>query len=172
MRACTYTIDRGDDGAHALTLLAHLPPETPFEQIGLEIAPAGGAWRPAGEPESDAPSATVRFRCPRIDDALGGRYRVSGTLDGKPFAYEGSLRAPRPNLVISSMSCVKHVVSLKGWNRSGVWFPHEDLTARVAAHDPDLLYFAGDQIYEGDLTGVDSANVLLDYHGKFEQYIR
>ncbi len=171
VRACTYTIDRGDDGAHALTMLAHLPPETPFERIGLEIAPAGGAWSRAGEPEFDAPSATVRFRCPRIDDALGGRYRVSGTLDGNPFAYEGSLRAPRPNMVISSMSCVKHVVSLKGWNRSGVWFPHEDLTARVAAHDPDLLYFAGDQIYEGDLTGVDAANMLLDYHGKFERWL-
>ena len=169
--ACTYTLDRGDDDSHALTLVAHLPPETPFERLGLEVASAGGQWRSAGEADYDAASSTVRFRLPQVDDVLGGRYRVGGVLQGAAFSYEGVIRAPRSELVVASMSCVKHVVALKAWNRSGVWFPHEDLVAHVAQHDPDLLFFAGDQIYEGDLTGVDASNVLLDYHGKFGRWL-
>lgn len=169
--ACTYTVDRDDAGVHALTLLAHLPPETEVSTLTLEVAPSGGTLRKVAEASTDAPSATARFRAAGIDSVLGGRYRVSGTINGEPFTYEGTLRAPKATLAIASMSCVKHVVALKAWNRSGVWFPHEDLVAHVAKHDPDLLFFAGDQIYEGDLTGVDSTNILLDYHGKFSRWL-
>ncbi len=49
------------------------------------------------------------------------------------------------------------------WTRQ-VWFPHPDLTERIARHEPDLLFFSGDQVYEGrSPTFADIANIELDY---------
>jgi alkaline phosphatase D len=48
--------------------------------------------------------------------------------------------------------------------KTGVWFPHDDLTRRVAKHEPDVLFFSGDQVYEGESpTRPDTANIQLDY---------
>ena len=45
-----------------------------------------------------------------------------------------------------------------------VYFPHHDLTRRVAMHAPELLFFSGDQIYESaSPTSVDRVNLSLDY---------
>ena len=50
------------------------------------------------------------------------------------------------------------------WSSNAVWFPHNDLVERVAAQSPDVLFFSGDQVYEGaSPTGADRANVELDY---------
>lgn len=35
------------------------------------------------------------------------------------------------------------------WNENGLWFPHNDIVDHVAYHKPDVLFFSGDQIYEG-----------------------
>lgn len=48
-----------------------------------------------------------------------------------------------------------------------VWFPHKDLTDKVAKHRPDVLFFSGDQVYEGasptspDRSSMEKAH--LDY---------
>ncbi|MCK4775957.1 MAG: alkaline phosphatase D family protein, partial [Candidatus Krumholzibacteria bacterium] len=34
------------------------------------------------------------------------------------------------------------------WTPEGVWFPHNDLVGHVKTHEPDLLFFSGDQVYE------------------------
>jgi hypothetical protein len=34
-----------------------------------------------------------------------------------------------------------------------------------------LIFCAGDQIYEGDLSGVDRRNLLLDYHTKYQRWL-
>ena len=48
------------------------------------------------------------------------------------------------------------------WTPQACWFPHNDLTERVAVHQPDLLFFSGDQVYEG--ASPTRAEVrLLDY---------
>lgn len=49
------------------------------------------------------------------------------------------------------------------WSQS-VWFPHTDITRHVAEHNPDMLFFSGDQIYEGESpTSVDVKFLKLDY---------
>ena len=35
------------------------------------------------------------------------------------------------------------------WGAETLWFPHADLVRHVEHHAPDLLFFSGDQIYEG-----------------------
>ncbi|MAG56031.1 MAG: twin-arginine translocation pathway signal protein, partial [Planctomycetes bacterium] len=45
-----------------------------------------------------------------------------------------------------------------------MWFPHQAIRERVAQHAPDLLFFSGDQIYEGrSPTFADRAHIHLDY---------
>jgi hypothetical protein len=43
---------------------------------------------------------------------------------------------------------------------------------RVDAHRPDFYFFAGDQIYEGDVTPVDRSRIVLDYHTKYQRWLR
>jgi hypothetical protein len=46
----------------------------------------------------------------------------------------------------------------------GVWFPHPVLVERVRGHRPDLLFFSGDQVYEGaSPTAADFQKPFLDY---------
>ena len=50
------------------------------------------------------------------------------------------------------------------WNHDGIWSPHVETTTAIAAHDPDLLFFSGNQIYEGDFVPVDnrSPKIAID----------
>ena len=50
------------------------------------------------------------------------------------------------------------------YDRTRLFFPHEDLTARVAMHKPDFLFYSGDQLYEGspsppDRSGMPSSTI-------------
>ncbi|MEN8128163.1 MAG: twin-arginine translocation pathway signal protein, partial [Planctomycetota bacterium] len=52
---------------------------------------------------------------------------------------------------------------LYNWPAS-MWFPHSDITCHVAVHQPDVMYFSGDQVYENaSPTGVDRKFLELDY---------
>jgi len=35
------------------------------------------------------------------------------------------------------------------WNENGLWFPHTDIVKHVSSLEPDVLFFSGDQVYEG-----------------------
>ncbi len=174
--ATTYTLDRNDDGIHGLRLTALFPPleASDLGEVELELQTRDGAWRGVGSGVLEDGSFTVRFSVPDVEEHLGRRFRVRGECNGRPFKWSGELHAPpedRP-LRIASLNCVKNVTAHKAWNRQGVWFPHEDLVERVDAHRPDFYFFAGDQIYEGDVTGVDRARIVLDYHTKYQRWLR
>ena len=46
-----------------------------------------------------------------------------------------------------------------------VWFPHSDVTTHVRAHDPDFLFFSGDQVYEG------ASPTRADFTHPYEDYL-
>ncbi|MCH2160573.1 MAG: metallophosphoesterase [Phycisphaerales bacterium] len=170
-----YTIDRQRD-FHQLNLNALFPPmET--EALGdviLEVETRDGAWRELGRATLVDKSFNAAFRVDNIDEYLGRRYRVRGEFAARPYEWVGTLRAEPGEdreMVVGVLNCVKNVTAHKAWNRMGVWFPHDELVARVESQDPDLLYCAGDQIYEGDLSGVDTRNRLLDYHTKYQRWL-
>ncbi len=49
------------------------------------------------------------------------------------------------------------------WNW-GLWFPHSEVVQHVAAQQPDLLFFSGDQVYEGaSPTAADLSQPYEDY---------
>lgn len=171
--ASTYTLDRDDGGRHALRLLAHVAAASGVDRVALDLRPPGdAAWTAITEAEVDAASATARFDLADAGRFLGGAYRLRATHGGREHAFEGAIRAaPEGETSIAALNCVKHIVAMRAWNREGVWFPHEDLVARVASADPDLVFFAGDQLYEGDVSGVDGQETLLDYHTKFGRWL-
>ena len=170
-----YTIDR-TDGEHSLNLNALFPPSEPGQllEATLEAANEEGEWVTLDTSNIEAGSFTIPFKGIPIDDYLGNSYRVSGEFGGEAFEWIGQLRAVPSedrDMVIGHLNCVKNVTAHKAWNRQGVWFPHEDVVAGILAHDPDLIFCAGDQIYEGDLSGVDRRNLLLDYHTKYQRWL-
>ncbi|MCP4797490.1 MAG: hypothetical protein GY885_15155, partial [Phycisphaeraceae bacterium] len=172
----TYTLDRNDDGIHALRLNTLFPPVAASDlgDVELEFETRDGIWRPIATGRLVDDSFTVAFDVDDVEEYLGRGYRVRGEMNGSPFEWRGELHAPpvdRP-LRIASLNCVKNVTAHSAWNRQGVWFPHDELVAGVAAQDPDFLFFAGDQIYEGDLNGVDRRKIVLDYHTKYQRWLR
>ena len=172
----TYTLDRNDDGIHALRLNALFPPVASEDlgEVALEFQTRDHAWRRIAEGKLEDLSFTVPFEVEDVEEYLGRRYRVLGEMNGTPYEWIGELHEPPADrdLRIASLNCVKNVTAHSAWNRAGVWFPHEDLTERVAAHDADFLFFAGDQIYEGDINGVDRRKIILDYHTKYHRWLR
>ncbi|MCK4747171.1 MAG: hypothetical protein KAT15_09055, partial [Bacteroidales bacterium] len=56
------------------------------------------------------------------------------------------------------------------FSHNTMWFPHDDLDRNVALHNPDLLVYTGDQIYEGSYVGPDKSgnySSCLDYLNKW-----
>jgi hypothetical protein len=52
------------------------------------------------------------------------------------------------------------------FDRTRLFFPHEDLTTRVAKHQPDFLFYSGDQLYESSPSPPDRSgnpSSTLDY---------
>ena len=110
---------------------------------------------------------------PRPDSPTFGGH-VAITLGDAP-PYEGLLRAEPEHgtLVLGAMNCQKVFTGGLQWNHDGIWMPHNETVDAVAWHDPDLLFFAGDQIYEGDLVPVDTRTTdiaLLDYLYKWYRF--
>ena len=167
-----YTCSRG-----VLKLTAQMaalgPQDT--QEAALEIRRAGGRWERVATGRMDPQSWTVPFRVEPWDASSGVDYRVVYDLRTGPdtveaHAYEGRIRAEprqRDALVLAGLSCMAISTAGDGsWTPTGFWFPHADLTASLAAQDPDLLFFAGDQIYESGLAGIvraPLATALLDY---------
>jgi len=127
----------------------------------------GDAWEERARAKVIAPGWTAPFRVASWDSSRDWRYRV--VYDGQ--TVEGTIRrdpVDKPTIVVAGFTGnhnTRSGVERAGfdWSRS-VWFPHHDLTTRVEKHAPDVLFFSGDQIYEGaSPTGVDRAKLELDY---------
>ncbi len=187
---CLYTVDRTGAGMD-LRLSAQFPPLDPATITDLALwlgtpTPAGTAandgehilWSHADDATIDVPSCTALFEA-RLSIPAPTRYEVrcnwkQGEGAPVPSTYGGAIRAEPQSgqsAVLGALSCVKNMTRGGRWDHDGVWFPHADLVARVAAHNPDLLYFAGDQIYEGDISGADIREARLDYLTKWHRFL-
>ena len=171
-----YTVDDGG----TLTLTAQFPPiESGRQQAELHIAD-GGRWQGVARAEIDPDSRTAVFRVPEWDGSRRTRYRVAYEFtdlrgNKQDTYYEGVIRATPTDeeFVIGSLNCMKNYTGGLAWNHDGIWFPHNETAQAVAYHDPDFLFFAGDQIYEGDIDPVDGRNddvAILDYLYKWSRF--
>jgi alkaline phosphatase D len=175
-----YTVD--DD---VLKLTAQFPPlgEEDSWTTSLQVQETPGAyWKTVATERIDPDSRTATFRVENWPETRETPYRVVYSVirnDGTQVAseYHGIIRA-EPSLaeplVLGSLTCHKTYTGGLKWNSDGLWFPHEELVGAVTRQDPDLLYFSGDQIYEGDLTpagqrGEDA--YILDYLWKYTHWL-
>lgn len=138
----------------------------------------GGRWQTLASAELIEDSFTIPFRAVDWEPEADAAYRIAYELDGKAHHFGGTLRAPRTEdgeFVLASLNC-QNISQGRNlvWNHTTIWYPHADLTQAVARHDPDMLFFAGDQIYEGGLAGIvrtPTSTAILDYHYHWYRFV-
>ncbi len=144
-------------------------------QLTAQMAPVGDAagnvslevrdtdqWRRVGEAAIDPDARTARFSVEDWDSAKDTPYRVAY----QDAVFEGMVRRDpieKPEIVVAAFT---------GNNDLG--FPHADIQRHVSVHEPDFLFFSGDNIYErvGEYgiqrDPVDAA--ILDYLRKWAMF--
>jgi len=130
-----------------LKLTAQLPPigEKDGQTIDFQIK-SNGKWKTITTEKIDSLARTSTFRIKDWDISKDTPYRLvyqlydsGNTL--KEHYYEGTIR----NEPLEKKEIV--VAGFTGNNDLG--FPNTDIFESVKFHDPDMLFFSGDQIYEG-----------------------
>jgi hypothetical protein len=172
-----YTLSRG-----ILKLTVQFMPLSKLEnqQVDLYIQRTG-AWEHAGTSTLLHPSYTVPFRVGDWNHERDVPFRVEYVLKRKKekkYILVGIIKkdpADKDRLVMISMSGVKQVVRPGrgfwsgvdgGWYPWdwGILYPHTDLVESLKKHEPDVMFFAGDQVYEGaSPTRADRDHAILDY---------
>ena len=146
----------------------------------LEMQGTDG-WIDVETAELDPDARTFTFRVDGWDTSrditCAVRYELAGGCEvAGPFHFGKLIRAEPTDgeLVLASLNCTKHYTGGLQWNHDGMWFPHAETAAHVRSTKPDLLFFAGDQIYEGDLDPVDARTddiAILDYLYKWYRFV-
>ena len=129
-----YTVHRG-----VLKLTAQLYPLEAGEprSVRLEIE-QGGSWRQVAETTVITPGWTAPFRIPNWDASRDVPYRVR---HGRNAVYEGLVRrdpVDKDTLVVAAFT----------GNSNSDRGLKPDIVRNVRAHDADLLFFSGDQVYD------------------------
>ncbi len=125
----------------------------------------------------------------RIEDWDSGNdydYRLTYRLtDGKgrkrTYFYTGSIAAEpvtKKEIVVGAFACISHShgnISNNNFDYPNrLWFPHTEFVQSVSAQKPDILFFTGDQVYEGRPTIKDMSNpdnTELDYLYKWYLFL-
>ena len=157
-----YTLSRG-----TVKLTAQMPPigEGDAQEVGLELK-SGEAWEDSGKASIEPDSRTATFRLESWDASRDVDYRLIYPDDnGDPFYYQGTIRRDPvdKNLVMGGMTC-----------QFASAFPYTPVVNNLAVHDPDILYFSGDQIYESNggygIIRFPAERAILNYLGKYYMF--
>ncbi|MFP4057872.1 MAG: discoidin domain-containing protein [Candidatus Brocadiia bacterium] len=138
---CQHTLSRG-----VLTLTAQMPPlgEKDAPTVRLQVR-TDGQWRTVGEEPIHPMARTATFRVRDWDASRDVPYRAAYALIGpdgqaRDHYWEGTIRkdpVAKDPIVVAAFT-----------GNADYAFPNLQLVEHVAAHDPDLLFFSGDNIYE------------------------
>jgi alkaline phosphatase D len=167
-----------------LKLSAQMMPvgETDPQEVVLEVGGKLVATTKIG------PGYSAQFRVENWDSTKEHQYRVVYGDAG----YEGRITGDpvdQKQLKIAHLSCTMAAArSFEGpggnrpelpgaeflgrYTKKNIYFPYEELVKNVAAHEPDLLVFAGDQFYEGSPTRRENSDSpTLDYLYKWYLWV-
>ena len=157
-----YTVDRG-----VLKLTAQCTPQQKGTTATLSIY-RDGAWKKAATAKIHPIDQLALFRVENWDSHKAQPYQVSIPLAGsdKPVTYTGLITAEptNGNVRVATLGGILHRPwgAAKDWNKV-LYFPHHDIQKRAMAKKPDIVFFYGDQIYEGTPSGIDRQNYFEDY---------
>ena len=139
-----YTLSKG-----ILKLTAQMPPvgQKDGPEVMLQTRPkSADNWKTIGTARIDPLARTATFRVENFDTTQDIPYRLvyecmASDNQLEKFYFTGTVcQEPwdKEEFVVAAFT---------GNNDLG--FPNNDLVKNVAFHNPDLLFFSGDQIYEG-----------------------
>lgn len=162
-----YTLSKG-----ILIMTAQLPPicKKDGHTVALQTQ-SDGNWKTISQANIDSLSRTATLRIEHWDVSKDKPYRLAYQLYAeenklKEFYFVGTIRKEpldKEEIVVAGFT---------GNNDLG--FPNTDIVESVKYHNPDLLFFSGDQIYEGvggygtQRTPLDKA--CIDYLRKWYLY--
>ncbi len=136
-----HTLSRG-----VLNLTAQMPPlgEADTKTVRLEVQ-QDGAWQTVAEAPIDPLARTARFRVAGWDASRAWPYRVTYALreaggETTDYSWGGTIRkdpVEKDAVVVAAFT-----------GNADYAFPNLELVEHVRAHDPDVLFFSGDQVYE------------------------
>ncbi|MEM7146619.1 MAG: alkaline phosphatase D family protein [Verrucomicrobiota bacterium] len=132
-----YSLSRG-----TMKMTAFLPPigEKDSQTVTLETK-QGDAWNTIATETIDPLSRTVLFRVENWDDTQDVPYRVAYQLDGSDHYWPGTVRKDPVD---------QNKVSVAGFTGNQDYlFPNARMVENLGIQNPDVLFFSGDQIYEG-----------------------
>ncbi|MEA1949744.1 MAG: alkaline phosphatase D family protein [Planctomycetota bacterium] len=156
-----YTLSRG-----VMKLTAQMPPlgKADEQTARLQIK-SDGSWNTIATAKIDELAKTATFRLPDWNDRHDVPYRVCWTqkfTDGtkKQYTYSGTVRRDpkdKPEITVAGYCCFMDYL-----------FPNADIAAQTAKHNPDIMLFMGDQIYEsvggyGILRDGDMSRMMANY---------
>ena len=173
-----YTLSGG-----VLKLTAQMGPlgADDTKRVSLQIRRRGhGPWKTVAETEWIEDSYTAPFRIENWGGSEDVPYRVlyelhTGDNATTTYVYEGTIRGEPTDeeFVVAAFTGHKCYTGGLKWNHYGYWFPHREVIEAVEYHDPDFLFFSGDQVYEGDLTPAIRSpfeKAMLDYLYKWYRW--
>jgi hypothetical protein len=143
--------------------------EADNKKIELHVK-TDGPWKSLGDAELDGDAWTATFRIPNWNEKSAAQYKLvydeqhsdgSHTVD----QWSGTIKANpegRP-LRLGALTCQKDY-----------GFPYEPVANNLIKLDPDMLYFSGDQLYEGHggfgLIRDPAGPAILNYLRKFYMF--
>lgn len=153
-----HSLSRG-----TLKLTAQLPPVGIKDSQNVELhLQRDGQWKKETDEEIDPVSYTAIFRIPDWGYGNDVPYRLVYSIDGKSNKYEGTVRKEpldRP-LRFGGLTC-------QHWQG----YPYRPLVENLEKSNPDMLYFSGDQLYEGNggypIKRQPEDRAILNYLGKW-----
>ncbi|HEV2273736.1 MAG TPA: alkaline phosphatase D family protein [Acidobacteriaceae bacterium] len=135
-----YTLSRG-----VLKLSAQFPPMGDAQQTATLQTMGENGWKTIATANLDPDAWNATFRVPGWDATRDWKYRVlfsmpDGAGQPRQSEYTGTIRrdpSEKPELKIGLLTCI--------WDFG---FPHADFARHLTHHDPDILLWTGDQVYE------------------------
>ena len=175
-----YTLSRD-----VLKMTAQLMPlgESQPQSVELQVR-KGARWVGVATSDVIVPGWTAPFRVADWSSRQDVDFRIVYRDEhGAQSTWSGTIRkdpVDSPSITVAGFTGNHNVAKYAGVARptgkppqpcdwlSDVYFPHADLTSQVVKHDPHVLFFSGDQIYEGSSPSFpDFKNLSLDYMYKW-----
>ena len=123
-----------------LKLLSHFVPLDSAKHVAQLQIQKNGKWQTLQEQAIDPVSCTALFEVADWDINRDIIFRVHIDLKEESSYWQGTIRQSPTNpdtVSLAVMSCLGDAA-----------FPNKDLVVTLEKHAPDVMYFAGDQIYE------------------------
>jgi hypothetical protein len=172
--ATLHTLSR-----NVLKLTVQLAPisDTDSKEVYLQVREVGeDKWKSIKSEEVIIPGWTATFRIPDWNSKEDFEYRIVYSFEGRDHYYEGLIPhnpVKKDEIVVAAFTGNSNSHTSFGNNfnfAEHIWFPHNEVTEHVSDHQPDLLVYTGDQVYDGrpvtpDRSGEESS--YLDYMYKW-----